>query len=144
MQFYRPRKATPAIPIVSLIDILVILLIFFIVTMQPKQKRTVLDISMPVAGELSTQKVTKRRSVLALAKNGDITINGQRKHSSMLVEFLQILKEDGEEIELEMDKDVRLEQMIQLSEALTKAGFEANLPTRVRDNKTNTQPTTDS
>lgn len=138
MQFYRPRKATPTIPIVSLIDILVILLIFFIVTMQPKQKRTVMDISMPVAGEGQTKKVTEMRTVLALSKNGDVTLSGVRMSKKSLPDYLETLKSQGGKIELEMDKDVRLEQMIRLSETLTKAGFEANLPTRVRDTKQKT------
>ena len=138
MQFYRPRKATPTIPIVSLIDILVILLIFFIVTMQPKQKRTVLDISMPVAGDSKTTQVTEIRTVLALSKDGEITLSGVPMTNQSLPDYLETVKSEGGKLELEMDKDVRLEQMIQLSETLTKAGFEANLPTRVRDTKQKT------
>ena len=138
MQFYRPRKPIPAIPIVSLIDILVILLIFFIVTMQPKQKRTILDISMPVVGNLATQQVVEARSVLALSKDGEITLDSVRLHESMLIDYLSEIKKQNRKLELEMDKQVRLEQMIMISEALTKAGFEANLPTRVRDSKQTT------
>lgn len=138
MQFYRPRKASPTIPIVSLIDILVILLIFFIVTMQPKQKRTVLDISMPAAGESATTQVDEIRTIIALSKEGKITVDSVRVTQKLLPDYLETVKSSGKKIELEMDKDVRLEQMIQLSEALTKAGFEANLPTRVRDTKQKT------
>ena len=140
MQFYRPRKPIPAIPIVSLIDILVILLIFFIVTMQPKQKRTVLDISMPVVGDMPTKQVMDVRAILALSKEGEITLDSVRISPKLLVSYLETVKSQGRKLELEMDKQVRLEQMIMISEALTKAGFEANLPTRVRD----TKQTTDS
>ena len=135
MQFYRPRKPIPAIPIVSLIDILVILLIFFIVTMQPKQKRTILDISMPVVGDIATKQVVDVRTVLALSKDGEITLDSVKVH-----QYLIEIKKQNRKLELEMDKQVRLEQMIMISEALTQAGFEANLPTRVR----NTKQTTDS
>lgn len=138
MQFYRPRKPIPAIPIVSLIDILVILLIFFIVTMQPKQKRTILDISMPVVGDMATEQIVEARSVLALSKEGEITLDSVRLHESMLIDYLTEIKKQNRKLELEMDKQVRLEQMIKISEALTKAGFEANLPTRVRDSKQTT------
>ena len=140
MQFSRVRKPVPAIPIVSLIDILVILLIFFIVTMQPKQKRTILDISMPVVGDMPTKQVSDVRAVLALSKEGEITLDSVKVHKDLLVDYLKEIKSQNRKLELEMDKQVRLEQMIMVSEALTKAGFEANLPTRVRDNK----PTTDS
>ena len=141
MQFYRPRKAIPAIPIVSLIDIWVILLIFFIVTMQRKQKRTILDISMPVVGDLPTKQVMDSgRVVLALSKEGEITLDSARISQKLLVDYLIEIKSQNRELELEMDTQVRLEQMIMISEALTKAGFEANLPTRVRD----TKQTTDS
>lgn len=135
MQFYRPRKPVPTIPIVSLVDILVILLIFFIVTMQPKQKRTILDISMPVVGDLSTEQVVEQRSVLAMTEQGEITLNSTQVHPNLLVEYLTVLKEENPQaqLELELDKRVRFEQMIMLSEALTKAGYEANLPARVLD-----------
>ncbi|MFT5881616.1 MAG: biopolymer transport protein ExbD [Crocinitomicaceae bacterium] len=135
MQFYRPRKPIPTIPIVSLVDILIILLIFFIVTMQPKQKRTILDISMPVVGDLPTKKVMDARTVLALSKDGEITLDSVKVHQDLLVGYLIEIKRQNRKLELEMDKQVRLEQMIMVSEALIKAGFEANLPTRVRDTK---------
>ena len=140
MQFHRPRKPIPAIPIVSLIDILVILLIFFIVTMQPKQKRTILDIEMPVVGDSPTKQVVDVRTVLAIDKEGLITLDSVQVHEKMLVDYLKTIKEENRKLELEMDKQVRLEQMIMISEALTKAGFEANLPTRV----SNSQQPTDS
>lgn len=135
MQFYRPRKPIPTIPIVSLVDILIILLIFFIVTMQPKQKRTILDISMPVVGDLPTKQVMDARTVLALSKDGEITLDSVKVHQDLLADYLIEIKRQNRKLELEMDKQVRLEQMIMVSEALIKAGFEANLPTRVRDTK---------
>ena len=85
-----------------------------------------------------TKQVTELRSVLALSKEGDITLDSVRISPKLLVSYLETAKSSGKKIELEMDKGVRLEQMIQLSEALTKAGFEANLPTRVRDTKQKT------
>ena len=59
-------------------------------------------------------------------------------HQDLLVDYLIEIKKLDRKLELEMDKQVRLEQMIMVSEALTKAGFEANLPTRVRDSKQTT------
>ena len=108
--------------------------------MQPKQKRTVLDISMPVVGDMPTKQVMDVRAILALSKEGEITLDSVRISPKLLVSYLETVKSQGRKLELEMDKQVRLEQMIMISEALTKAGFEANLPTRVRD----TKQTTDS
>ena len=52
----RPRRRpVPTIPIVSLIDILVILLIFFIVTSTFKERRDILNISLPNAGAIGEQ-----------------------------------------------------------------------------------------
>lgn len=103
--------------------------------MQPKQKRTILDISMPVVGDLPTKKVMDARTVLALSKDGEITLDSVKVHQDLLVGYLIEIKRQNRKLELEMDKQVRLEQMIMVSEALIKAGFEANLPTRVRDTK---------
>lgn len=93
---------------------------------------------MPVVGNLATQQVVEARSVLALSKDGEITLDSVRLHESMLIDYLSEIKKQNRKLELEMDKQVRLEQMIMISEALTKAGFEANLPTRVRDSKQTT------
>ena len=108
--------------------------------MQPKQKRTILDISMPVVGDIATKQVVDVRTILALSKDGEITLDSVNVHHDLLVDYLIEIKKQNRKLELEMDKQVRLEQMIMISEALTKAGFEANLPTRVRD----TKQTTDS
>lgn len=141
MEFYRPKRQTPAIPIVALIDILVILLIFFIITSQPKKKRTIMDISVPVASESSMKTIIDSRSILAVSAGGQLTLDGiVLRDQQMLIDYLKALKEDNPSVklEMEMDEKVRLEQMIMISEALTTAGFEANLPTRVRK----TKPTT--
>lgn len=106
--------------------------------MQPKQKRTILDISMPVVGDIPTKQVVDVRAVLALSKEGKITLDSVKVHETLLVDYLKEIKEQNRKLELEMDKQVRLEQMIMVSEALTKAGFEANLPTRVCDTKQTT------
>ncbi|GAA5494019.1 hypothetical protein Rhal01_00174 [Rubritalea halochordaticola] len=138
MKFEYPKRQIPAIPIVALIDILVILLIFFIVTMQPKKKRPILDVSMPTVTEVEVKQIVEPRTVLAMSQNGEITLGPVKiSDERQLVNYLTLLKENNPytKLELELDKRVRLEQMIMIYEALTKAGFEANLPTRVREAK---------
>lgn len=137
MKFECPKRHIPAIPIVALIDILVILLIFFIVTMQPKKKRPILDVSMPTVTEVEVKQIVEPRTILAMNQNGDISLGGINVHEKMLIPYLKTLREQNPstKLELELDKRVRLEQMIMISEALTQAGFEANLPTRVLESK---------
>lgn len=134
MRIHIEKRRIPAIPIVALIDILVILLIFFIVTMQPKKKRNLLNVSMPSVSEMEVKEVVEPRTVLAMDAAGQISLNGIQVEGELLVDYLKVLKEGNASVKLEMelDKRVRLEQMISISEALREAGFESDLPTRVK------------
>jgi len=134
MKFHLEKRQIPAIPIVALIDILVILLIFFIVTMQPKKKRDLLNVSMPVVSEIETEEIVEPRTVLAMDADGQISLNGIQVDLASLVDYLKVLKEGNSntKLEMELDRRVRLEQMISISEALRDAGFDSDLPTRVK------------
>lgn len=134
MKFHIDKRNIPAIPIVALIDILVILLIFFIVTMQPKKKRDLLNVSMPVVSGMETNEILEPRTILAMNEDGQISLNGISVDVNSLVDYLKVLKEGSPnaKLEMELDKRVRLEQMIMISEALREAGFDSDLPTRVK------------
>jgi len=94
VEFYRPKKKSPMVPIVSLIDILVTLLFFLIVTMRNFEKkeakipRPEIKVSLPTANSLKVETVTAQRTVLSLSPSGEAEIDGLRVPDGFLKEYL--------------------------------------------------------
>jgi biopolymer transport protein ExbD len=135
MQFYQPRKRQPTVPIIAMIDILSILLIFFIVTTAPKKPRSILRIELPTVREVPTSTTVESRSVLAVAADGKISLDALSVPEGFLQQYLEaFIKENpGRKLELEADKDLTVELLLKVWDALTKAGIEIkDVPARIR------------
>jgi biopolymer transport protein ExbD len=135
MQFYQPKKRQPTVPIIAMIDILTILLIFFIVTTAPKQPRSVLHIDLPTVREVPAGSVVDPRSVLAVAADGKVTLDSLSVPDGFLDQYLlAFLKENpGRKLELEADKNLSVERLLKVWDALTKAGIDIkDVPARIR------------
>ncbi len=123
-------------PIVSLIDILFIVLIFFIVSSEFRKKRDVLKIELPTVREVPSDVVADDRSVLAIDRDGavrldDLTVPNLRLLEAYLRAYVK--ENPGRKLELEADKDVSLEQLVEVWDALTKVGIEVkDVPARIR------------
>lgn len=123
-------------PIVSLIDILFIVLIFFIVSSEFRKKRDVLKIELPTVREVPSDVVADDRSVLAIDREGavrldDLTVPNLRLLEAYLRAYVK--ENPGRKLELEADKDVSLEQLVEVWDALTKVGIEVkDVPARIR------------
>jgi len=129
------HRKTPEVPIIALIDILAILLIFFIVTTTFKKSRPVLEIDLPTVKELPSQSVSDTRAVLAVSKEGEITLDGAVVEAEALAAALQSFKEQNPEgkLELEADETVNLSQLFFIWDALTKADIEIkDVPARIK------------
>lgn len=135
MEFHRPTRKIPNVPIIPLIDILAILLIYFAVEYDPKVKRNVLNIDLALAQDTATVEVDDPAAVLAIAADGRITLDATRIHEGMLVDYLKVFREQfpNRKLEIEPDRDISLEQIIQIQSALIKAGFDTkDVPMRVK------------
>ncbi len=93
MEFPRTAHTARQVPIIPLIDILAILLIFFIVSSAPKRKRNVMKLSLPTVENLPTAAVTDARVVLAVNKEGRVTLDGAPVPAGFLVEYFEIFIE---------------------------------------------------
>lgn len=136
MYFERPIARPRQLPIVSLIDILFIVLIFFIVSSEFKKKREVLKIELPTVKEVESETIADARSVLSIDAEGDIRIDSLPvPNMAMLVGYLNAYQKEnpGRKLELEADKDVSLEQLVAVWDALTKAGMDVkDVPARIQ------------
>lgn len=136
MQFERPSSRLRQVPIVPLIDILFIVLIFFIVSSEEKKKRQVLKIELPTVHEVPSEAVMDDRSVLAIDKEGAIRLDNLTVPNVKLLDayLAAFVKENPDrKLELEADKELTVEQLVMVWDALTRAGFEVkDVPARIR------------
>ena len=78
MKFPRPRRASPVITIVSLIDILTIVLIFFVVTMTFKTQQAQVQINLPEV-KVAADKVSDNEPViLTVGEHGEIFLGREQ------------------------------------------------------------------
>lgn len=123
-------------PIVPMIDILFIVLIFLIVSTTFKKPRTILPIELPTVNEIASTEVVDDRSVLAVDKDGRITLDSLNVPDAQMLDLYlkAFLKENpGRKLELEADKQIPLEKLLQVWDALTRAGIQIkDVPARIR------------
>lgn len=135
MQFYRVQRQRSQIPIVSMIDILFILLVFFIVSTTFKKPREVLQIELPTVKEIPSKKVSDSRSVIAVDALGNITLDTLAVPEGLLGTYLGAFQKQnpGRKLELEADRRLPLERLLQIWDALGKAGIRINeVPARIK------------
>jgi biopolymer transport protein ExbD len=134
MKFHRPVRARSQIQIIPLIDILLILLIFFVVTTSFKKPRDVLRIELPTVKEIQSDQVGDTRSVIAVDAVGNITLDSLAVPEGLLESYLAAFQKQnpGRKLELEADKRLPLERLLQIWDSLTKAGISIKeVPARI-------------
>lgn len=135
MHFQRKPSKRAEVPIVPMIDILFILLVFFIVTTNFKKPRNVLHIELPTVHEVPSDQVTEARSVIAVDALGNITLDTVPVQEGYLQSSLATYQKinPGRKLELEADKKLPLERLLQVWDALTKAGIPIkDVPARIK------------
>lgn len=135
MQFPRRTRKRAEVAIIPMIDILLILLIFFVVTTAFKKKRDILRIELPTVHEVPTDTVTDPRSVIAVDALGNITLDSLKVPDGLLESYLAAYQKQnpGRKLELEADKKIPLERLLQVWDALTKAGLKIkDVPARIK------------
>ena len=130
-------------PIIPLIDILAILLIYFAVAYDPKIERHTLPIQLPLAHDSIVIEVTGQTSVLAIAKDGSVTLDATRIDDDLLVDYLKVFRQQFPErsLELEPDKELPLQEFVQVQYALIQAGIDPkDVYTRVKIPESDLEP----
>lgn len=135
MEFYRLPENRAQVPIVPLIDILFILLVFFIVSTTFKKPREILQIELPTIKEIPSETVTETRSIIAVDARGKITLDSLLIPEGLLGNYLTVFQKQnpGRKLELEADRRLPLEKLLEIWDALSKAGIEIkNVPARIK------------
>ena len=135
MRFHRLTTTRSQVAVIPLIDILFVLLIFFIVSTAFKKPRDILRIELPTVREIPSDTVADVRSVLAVDAAGKITLDNLAVPDGLLGPFLTAYQKEnpGRQLELEADRKLPLEKLLQVWDALTKAGIPIkDVPARIK------------
>jgi biopolymer transport protein ExbD len=135
MHFHRIIRKRAEIPIVPMIDILFILLVYLVVTTEAKKPRNVMKIEIPTVRELPSDTVTDPRSVIAVDALGNITLDSLSVPEGLLESYLAAYQKQnpGRKLELEADRKLPLERLLQVWDALIKSGIEIkDVPARIK------------
>jgi biopolymer transport protein ExbD len=135
MHFHRITRKRAEVPIVPMIDILFILLVFFIVSTTFKKPRDILRIELPTVREIPSDQVADTRSVIAVDALGNISLDSLTVPEGLLQAYLSAYQKQnpGRKLELEADKKLPLERLLQVWDALTKAGIQIkDVPARIK------------
>jgi biopolymer transport protein ExbD len=135
MHFHRIHRKRAEVPIVPMIDILFILLVFFIVSTTFKKRRSVLRIELPTVHEVPSDRISDQRSTIVVDALGNITLDSLAVPEGLLQSYLTAYQKEnpGRKLELEADKRLPLERLLQIWDALTKAGIPiSDVPARIK------------
>mgnify|MGYP000037558169 CR=1 FL=1 len=135
MRFHRLKTTRSQIAIIPMIDILFVLLVFFIVSTAFKKPRDVLRIEIPTVNEIPSEQVSDARSVIAVDALGNVTLDTLAVPEGLLQSYLAAYQKQnpGRKLELEADRKLPLERLLQVWDALTKAGIEIkDVPARIK------------
>ncbi len=134
MRFQRLKSTRSQVAIIPMIDVLFVLLVFFIVSTAFKKPRNVLKIEIPTVHEIATDTVTEPRSVIAVDALGNVTLDSLAVPEGLLQSYIAAYQKQnpGRKLELEADRKLPLERLLQVWDALTKAGIRINdVPARI-------------
>jgi biopolymer transport protein ExbD len=135
MHFHRINRKRAEVPIVPMIDILFILLVYLVVTTEAKKPRNILRIELPTVHEVPSDQIADARSTIAVDALGNITLDTLAVPEGLLQSYLAAYQKQnpGRKLELEADKKLPLERLLQVWDALTKAGIPIkDVPARIK------------
>jgi len=135
MRFHRQPRRRVEVTIIPMIDIMLIMLVFCIVTMVFKKPRDILRIDLPTVREITGDKLVAPRSVIAVDALGNVSLDSLPVPEGLLQSYLLAYQKQnpGRKLELEADKQLPLERLLHVWDALTKAGIEIkDVPARIK------------
>jgi biopolymer transport protein ExbD len=135
MRFHRYPRKRPEVAIIPMIDIMLFLLVFFVVATVFKKPRDVLRIELPTVREIPSDTEVTARSVIAVDALGNISLDSLAVPEGLLQSYIAAYQKanPGRKLELEADKKLPLERLLQVWDALTKAGIPIkDVPARIK------------
>jgi biopolymer transport protein ExbD len=76
MSLRRPRKKSPRVDVIPLIDVLMVLILFFLTSMQFQEVRA-LNVKLPKIDTAGSNKITNQL-IISVSKEGEYYLNGNK------------------------------------------------------------------
>lgn len=134
MHFYRRRRVTPVITIVSLVDILTMVLMFFVYTTTFKTNTPSVQIVLPES-KVGTQSTGETKpAFLAIDKTGDVFLDDKPITVDELGDAMKKLQGEGRNIAMKADEEAPFGKIMRVLDALKTAGVE-HIPALTRPGK---------
>ena len=124
MHFYRRRRVSPVITIVSLVDILTMVLMFFVYTTTFKTATPRVEIKLPSAVNGTAATSDTKPAFLAIDKSGEIFLDDQPIKIDDLGDAMKKLQGEGRSIAMKADKEAPFGKIMSVLDALKSAGVE--------------------
>lgn len=120
----RTRKAA-RIEIIPMIDVMMFLLVFFVLISLNALPALGLRVVLPTAANPTHLDIVKRVT-LTLTANGEIYIDGDKTSLDGVTERLRAMAQDSKlTVVISGDRDARLQPLVNLLDALKRAGIVA-------------------
>ena len=124
MHFYRRRRVSPVITIVSLVDILTMVLMFFVYTTTFKTATPQVQIVLPDSKSGSKATSDTKPAFLAIDKTGAVFLEDKPIEVDALGDAMKKLQADNRSIAMRADKEAPFGKIMSVLDALKAAGVE--------------------
>ena len=131
MKFYRRRRVSPVITIVSLVDILTMVLMFFVYTTTFKTATPQVQIVLPQAKSASQATSDTKPAFLAINKAGEVFLDDKPVSVDDLGEAMKKLQGEGRSVAMKADEEAPFGKIMKVLDALKSAGVQ-NIPALTR------------
>ncbi len=134
MHFYRRRRVSPVITIVSLVDILTMVLMFFVYTTTFKTATPQVQIVLPESTSGTQATSQTKPAFLAIDKTGDVFLDEKPISVDQLGDAMKKLQGEGRNVAMKADEEAPFGKIMKVLDALKTAGVE-HIPALTRPNK---------
>ncbi len=124
MHFYRRRRVSPVITIVSLVDILTMVLMFFVYTTTFKTATPQVQIVLPETKSKSEATSDTKPAFLAIDEKGAVFLDDKPIEVDALGDAMKQLQSQGRNIAMRADEKAPFGKIMSVLDALKAAGVE--------------------
>ena len=124
MHFYRRRRVSPVITIVSLVDILTMVLMFFVYTTTFKTATPQVQIVLPEVKDKSQATSETKPAFLAISKTGEIFLDDKPITVDELGAAMKKLQGENRSVAMRADEEAPFGKIMAVLDALKGAGVE--------------------
>ena len=124
MSFRSPRRSSPRVDVIPLIDVLMVLILFFLTSMQFQEVRA-LNVKLPKIDTAGSNKITNQL-IVSVSKGGEYYLNGNKDDLEEIGKVMETAAELTQKpsVLLVADEDVPLKHVTKVVDLCRKSGLD--------------------